>query len=224
MRSVSAAALERMRAALQSSPMTAMEAAERLGVSKPHARNCLRHLREGEEKQVYVCDWRFHTSQSSPVYALGNLPDVPRPRFSKIEHWKRYRDRVRADPERYAKRLAAERARNEKRHSDPDERQRRQKMARINYQIRKLRDPEKHAAVLARAREHQRQRRAAPEFKELRRQRDKERYAKRQARARFDPEFKHQLEMKKAARRIRPRVDLYAWALHKKPQTEGATQ
>lgn len=67
---------------LRERPHTMKELAARLGVSAKTGYEALDGLRSGPQRCVYCCDWQRNTGiggAGAPVFALGNLPDVPRP-------------------------------------------------------------------------------------------------------------------------------------------------
>lgn len=81
---------------LREKPRTAAELAELMHVCKDHARRYLNHLLESNPRCVYLKEWRpaLGRGNPAPVYALGNKPDVPKPKSSRHDRYqKEKRDR-----------------------------------------------------------------------------------------------------------------------------------
>lgn len=104
--------IDRMLAALEAKPMTRAEMEVELFASKTKMLNYIRHLHGGETKRIYIKRWASTSGPNAPVYAVGDLPDAPKPRpltdeeRAKLE-WKR----IRANQDRYENAKAAARIR-----------------------------------------------------------------------------------------------------------------
>jgi hypothetical protein len=65
---------------LKALPMTRDELQCLLGLSKPAMRRYIDHLRDPENKRIFIAAWRGSTKgRFAPVHALGDKPDAPQP-------------------------------------------------------------------------------------------------------------------------------------------------
>lgn len=102
--------LERILKMIAAEPMTAVAVTERMGLKR--ARLYVTDLHD--QRKVHIHSWNQHPmgGYPSPVYAVGNLPDAPRPepmstREKNARHWAR----LKADPQRHALHLQMQRVR-----------------------------------------------------------------------------------------------------------------
>jgi hypothetical protein len=74
-------------------PGTIQQLMKRANTSRPTAFDWIRRLRAEDatsESKVYIKKWKRTQGQLSPLYALGNLPDAPKPaRMSQSEYHRR---------------------------------------------------------------------------------------------------------------------------------------
>lgn len=85
-------------------PMTMQDMIELTGKDKetlsPTLRKMLRPtIKPAMPKRIYICQWVYDQEGQKryprPMYALGDLPDVPRPKANPKANEKRYRNKLR---------------------------------------------------------------------------------------------------------------------------------
>lgn len=101
--------IKRITAAL-AKPKTAIQLAEAISRSLSRTHKYLTMLRD--DRKVYIADWQHPGKRGdlAPIYALGKLPDVPKPQQSRAD---RYQKEI-SDPSRRFRMETARRARYRK--------------------------------------------------------------------------------------------------------------
>jgi hypothetical protein len=112
--------IERILEALKIAPMTAVQLADDLHMGATTARTAIRHLMGEEPRRIYVKDWPLVGANYTPLYALGDLPDAPRPtRMTRKAKHQLYMLRLRNDPDQRDRYLAKKRAHDMQPRRDP---------------------------------------------------------------------------------------------------------
>jgi len=98
---------------LKREPMNVHEIAHELCISKRWAGAYLTHIKA--KGLIRVCGWTRQIGEPTPRYELGSSPDVARPKpMTPAQIAKRYRKKVKADPELAIKYLSKKKAYNTK--------------------------------------------------------------------------------------------------------------
>jgi predicted ArsR family transcriptional regulator len=102
--------LARIKEVLQHECLTAAQLAAEVHISKRWVLPYITHLHDAGE--IYIKDWAvLGMGQPAAQYALGNLPDKPRPKPKTAKQRGRaYRKRIRADVERHHAQLVQRKA------------------------------------------------------------------------------------------------------------------
>ena len=98
---------------LKSQPCNVHQVATELCLSKRWAGSYLMHIKS--KGLIRVCSWARHIGEPTPTYELGSAPDAVRPKpMTAAQIAKRYRKKVKADPELAMKYQAKKKAYNTK--------------------------------------------------------------------------------------------------------------
>jgi predicted ArsR family transcriptional regulator len=94
---------------LDARPMSAAELTIALNAKKNTVKDSLTRMRRA--RQIYVADWTKRPGKPRPIYALGDQEDkpAPKPRTPQQKNRLTWRS-IKADPERYLRRLKQHRA------------------------------------------------------------------------------------------------------------------
>lgn len=105
--------MSRIEVLLKQSPMNKHELATELCISTRWAGGYLSHMHK--QGLIRVCSWTRHIGEPTPRYELGSAPDTARPKpMTPAQIAKRYRKKVKADPELAIKYLSKKKAYNTK--------------------------------------------------------------------------------------------------------------
>jgi predicted ArsR family transcriptional regulator len=82
---------------LESKKMTILQLAEQIDLSHQWTRHLIAGLRK--DKRVHIGGWQRQTAGIAPLYAIGNKADVKKPVMSSAEAYKRFKARLKSDPD-----------------------------------------------------------------------------------------------------------------------------
>lgn len=102
--------IARLLAALEV-PRTYLELEALLHMSPRSVRFYIKHLRDPENKRVYLKTYRIVAGRNHAVFAIGRRKDAKMVKMTNEEKGARYRAAVKASPEREARRQRHEKAR-----------------------------------------------------------------------------------------------------------------
>lgn len=109
----SALRMRRIIELLRNEPKNVHQIAHELCISKRWAGAYLTHMRS--KGLIHICGWQRHIGEPTPRYELGSEPDKPRPKpMTPAQIAKRYRKKVKSDPELSIKYMAKKKAYNTK--------------------------------------------------------------------------------------------------------------